>query len=151
MKIVSALLVCLFLTFAAFGQTPENDNKEKISVEEITLFKDDDSGAPGDEAEVFSPNDIPIHCSILLNSFEIVMIKMQIVAVKAAGIKAGAKIVTVNYKTNGKYNSVNFTAAPADVWAVGNYRVEILIDGKFSGSKEFEVTKAAAQKAEPKL
>ncbi len=146
MKIVSAILVCLFLTFAAFGQTPESENKEEISVEEITLFKDDGSGASGDEAEVFSPNDVPIHCSILLNSSEIVMIRMQIVAVKAAGIKTGAKIVTVNYKTNGKHNSVNFTASPADVWATGKYSVEIFVDGKLSASKEFEVTKAATPK-----
>ncbi len=145
MKIAGAIFVCLFLCFTVFGQTSESENKIEIAVAEITLFKDDGSGAMGDEAENFLTTDVPIHCSILLNSSEIALIKMNVVAVKAAGLKAESKIVTVNYKTNGKHDRVNFTASPADVWAVGKYRVDIFVEGKLSQSKNFEITKLATK------
>lgn len=144
MKIFGAVFVCLFLCFAAFGQTVENNGSDKeINVEEITLFRDDGSGGMGDEVESFLTTDVPIHCSILLNSTESVNIKMNVVAVKAAGLKAETKVVTVNYKTSGKYDRVNFNASPADIWASGNYRIDIFINGKLSAKKEFEITKAA--------
>lgn len=145
MKIVGALFVCLLLCFAAFGQTARSENKTEIAVEEITLARDDGSGEMGDEAESFLTTDVPIHCSILLNSVESATVKMNFVAVKAAGLKPESKVVTVSYKTNGNHNRVNFTASPAKVWATGQYRVDIFIDGKLSESKEFEITKMAAK------
>lgn len=143
MKIIGAIFVCLLMCFTAFGQTTESEKNEEISVEEITLFRDDGSGGMGNEAESFLTTDVPIHCSILLNSSESANIKMNVVAIKAAGLKAETKVVTVNYKTGGKYDRVNFNASPADLWAEGNYRIDIFINGKFSAKKEFEITKAA--------
>jgi hypothetical protein len=141
MKIVGALFVCFLLSFAAFAQTVETENKTEIAVEEITLSRDDGSGEIGDEAESFVITDVPIHCSILLNSIESATVKMNFVAVKAAGLKAESKIVTVSYKTNGKQNRVNFSASPDKIWAVGQYRVDIFINSKLSESKEFEISK----------
>lgn len=145
MKIVGALFVCLLLSFAAFAQTSEIKNKTEIGVEEITLSRDDGSGEIGDEAESFLTTDVPIHCSILLNSMESATVKMNLVAVKAAGLKPESKIITVSYKTNGKQNRVNFTVSPEKFWTEGKYRVDIFIDGKISESKEFEITKPAAK------
>ncbi len=145
MKMFCALFVCLLLSFAVSAQTSETENKTELGVEEITLSRDDGSGQIGDEAESFVTTDVPIHCSILLNSMESATVKMNLVVVKATGLKPESKIITVSYKTNGKQNRVNFTTSPEKFWTEGKYRVDIFIDGKISESKEFEITKAVAK------
>lgn len=143
MKILSAVLLCLFLTLGALAQTESelNDNAD-ANVEAITLFRDDD-GEAGEETVVFLPTDVPIHCSVALTSVKAAAVKMTLVAVKANGLRSETKIVTVGYQTNGNQNTVNFTAKPGKLWAAGKYRVDIFIDGKLNKSKEFDVQKSA--------
>jgi hypothetical protein len=142
------LLVCLFSGTAVFAQSEEQTPTE-IGVEEITLARDDGEGSPGEIVSVFSPNDVPIHCLIQLNSTKATAVKMNLIAVKANGLKPGTNVVTVNYKTNGNQNGVRFRASPDGVWAVGKYRVDIMLDGKTSKSLEFEVQKSAQPSPPP--
>jgi hypothetical protein len=142
MKIFLAVLLCLFFGFDVFAQADTSENNEKISVEEISLARDNGNGAAGEATDVFITTDIPIHCVVQLGSTKSVLVKMNLVVVKAVGLKAETKVVSVNYKTNGRSNVVNFNASPETVWAAGEYRVDILIDGKITKSLEFEINKS---------
>ncbi|MGC2239062.1 MAG: hypothetical protein WA584_23105, partial [Pyrinomonadaceae bacterium] len=113
MKIVFILLCCLFLAPGVFAQIQEI---QEVAVEEISLARDDGNGKAGEEAEIFGTKDVPIHCLVQLNSLKSVTVKMNLVAVKVAGVKAETKVVTVSYKTNGNQNRVKFTGKPDGLW-----------------------------------
>lgn len=142
MKIVFILLCCLFFASGTFAQIQEI---QEVAVEEISLARDDGNGKAGEEAEIFGTKDIPIHCLVQLNSTKSVTVKMNLVAVKVAGVKAETKVVTVSYKTNGNQNRVKFSGKPDGLWTAGMYRIDIFIDGKASGSKDFEIQKSAQE------
>lgn len=139
MKIFLAVFFCLFFGLNVFGQAEPVENAEETAVEEISLARDDGHGKAGEAANVFTTIDVPIHCFVELNSTKAATVKMNFVAVKAAGLRAETKVVSVSYKTNGKQSGVNFNASPETIWAAGIYRIDILIDGKFAKSLEFEI------------
>lgn len=143
MKIILTLLCCLFFSFAAFAQTEEP--QEPATVESFWLARDNGSGKAGDETDVFHTNDIPIYCVVQLSSRAPATVKMNLVAVKVPDVKAETKVITVSYTTNGKQNRVNFTGKPDGVWTAGNYRIDLFIDGKPAGSKDFQIQKTAQQ------
>jgi len=99
LKILFALLVCLSASVGVLAQA-ETKTPDEIGVETISLARDDGSGKPGDVIDGFLTKDVPIHCLIDLTSSQTVTVKMNLVAVKAAGIKAGANVVAVSYKTS---------------------------------------------------
>jgi hypothetical protein len=83
----------------------------------------------------------------LLDSEKSATVKMEMVVVEVKGMKAGAKTVVVSYKTNGKQNVVNFSFNPQTVWNAGKYKINVLINGKQSASKEFEIIKPSEVKS----
>ncbi len=145
MKLILLLSLSFFCGFNIFGQT-ESDNSE-VAVEQILLARDDGSGEIGEETTTFSATDIPIHCSVELNSTKSVAVKMNFVIVEAGGLKREKTVVTISYKTNGKQNVVNFNASPGDVWTVGKYRADVLLDGKLAKSRDFEIQKPSSKNA----
>ena len=150
MKVVFTLLICFLFTFSAFAQTEEKtDEPQIVGVEEIFLAKDDGAGKMGDAAEDFLTTDIPIYCVVQLNSNKPATVKMNFVAVNVKGVKAETKVLSVNYKTNGKQNRVNFTGKPEGNWTAGNYRIDIFIDGKPAIGKSFEIKKSPAEIQKP--
>ena len=148
MKIIFLLSLCFCFGFNVFGQS-ESDNSE-VTVEKISLARGDGNGKIGQETTIFFTTDIPIYCSVELSSIKSVAVKMNFVAVEVQGLKSGKNIVTISYKTNGKQNLVNFNASPADVWAAGKYRVDILLDGKLAESLSFEIKKPTPKVADEK-
>lgn len=143
MKKLLILFIFIF-SLNAFGQ---NDPKvpavvHPVGIEEIYLTKDDGSGKAGDVAENFQTNDIPIHCIIQLDSMNPTTVKMNFVAVNVKGVKAESKVITVNYKTNGKQNRVDFTGKPEKNWTAGTYRIDVFLDDKLTQSKTFEIKDA---------
>lgn len=150
MKIFLALFVCLFFGSGIFGQTVSDDSSEEPGVEEISLARDDGHGAAGEQTEVFTTTDIPIHCYVGLNHAKVAALKFVVVAVKAENLRPESKIVTVNLKLNGKSDGVNFDASPERIWAAGAYRADIFIDGKLAKSKNFEIKKSAKDSAKVK-
>ena len=104
------------------------------------------SGKAGDETDAFYTNDIPIYCVVQLNSQTPATVKMNLVAVKVTGVKAETKVIAVSYKTNGNQSRVNFTGKPdGGAWTAGNYRIDLFVDGKPAGSKDFQIQKTAQQ------
>ena len=89
--------------------------------------------------EVFGGKDIMIYCYIDLNINTPTMVRMDFIAVKAKGLRANTKFVSVKYKTKKGANSVSFNASPKKVWASGDYRVDVFLDGKLEDSREFVI------------
>ena len=145
MKIVLAIFLCLFFSLNAVAQTEQNGNVAELVVEEVSLARDDGSGKPGEVTDKFIITDRPIHCLIQLNSDKSATVKMNLVAVKAIGLKPETKFVSVNYTTKENQNLVNFTASPDVVWAAGTYRVDIFINGKPARSRTFEIERSSRQ------
>lgn len=147
MKIIFITLLCLLFTFTSFAQQEDEKNVEPqiVGVEEIYLAKDNGEGKAGDVAESFLTTDIPIYCIVQLNSSKPTTVKMNFVAVSVQGVKAETKVITVNYKTNGKQNRVSFTGKPDGVWTAGSYRIDIYIDDKLAVGKSFEIKKSPAE------
>lgn len=142
MKFVLAVILCLFLGFNAFPQMDEPDKNSAVDVEEITLARGDGGGKAVEATDKFIVTDVPIFCFIQLDSEKSATVKMILIAVKAVGLKPESKIVTVSYATKEKQNRVNFTASPDGVWAAGDYRAEIYIDGKLAKSRAFTIEKS---------
>ena len=151
MKFVLAISLCLFFSLNAFTQTEQNKNAAEFVVEEISLARDNGSGKPGEATDKFIITDRPIHCLIQLNLDKPATVKMNLVAVKANGLKPETKSITVSYTTKENQNLVNFTASPDVVWAAGTYRVDFLIDGKLARSQTFEIEKSPKQIDKEKL
>lgn len=142
MKAILILSFCLLFSLAAFGQPPAaTTQKASVGVEGITLMRDDGNGNADEETTIFGQSDVPIHCQIFLDSFIPATVKMNLVATDVKGLKAESKIITVSYKTNGKQNVVNFSGSPDDIWLAGKYRIDIFVDNKLAGNKEFEIQK----------
>ncbi len=137
MKIVLAISLCLFFSLNAFAQTGQSGDIAEFVIEEISLARDDGNGKAGEATDKFITTDRPIHCIIQLTSDKPATVKMNLVAVKANGLKSETKIIVVSYTTKENQNRVNFNALPDGVWAAGNYHVDIFIDGKFAKNQTF--------------
>lgn len=148
MKIILITMFCALFAFNVFAQTEEagkTPEPQTVGVEEIYLAKDNGEGKAGDVAESFLTTDIPIYCVVQLNSSKPTTVKMNFVAVSVQGVKAETKVITVNYKTNGKQNRVSFTGKPDGVWTAGSYRIDIYLDDKLVVGKSFEIKRSPSE------
>lgn len=151
MKIIFGLFVCLLFGFSVFGQTEKEETGTETGVEEINFARDDGSGKAGETVENFVTTDVPAYFLIQLDSAKSANVKMNLVAVKANGLKPGTILVAVAYKTSGKQTRVAFNASPGDAaWSAGAYRVDVFVDGKLAKSREFKIEKSPAEKAAEK-
>lgn len=151
MKIFLVAFLCLFFALNVIAQSQQNEENSEVSVETIMLARDDGNGKAGEETSVFLTSDVPIYCSVQLNSMKPTTVKLNLIAVNVQSVKPESKVITISYKTNGKQSRVNFTGTPEGLWTVGKYRVDIFVEGKLGGSREFEVQKSSSQKSEDTL
>ena len=149
MKFIFSIALCLFLGWNAGGQTTAAVQTVPAAIKEISLARSDGKGGIGETSEKFTTTDAPIYFVIQLDSFEPVTVKMNLIAVKAEGLRPETKSVNVSYTTDGKQSQVNFNASPSGVWAAGNYRADFYLDGKLVESRSFEIEKSP-NAAEPK-
>jgi hypothetical protein len=139
MRIVLLASLCLLLALGIQAQTAEKETTEK-EVKKLSLGKEDKEGNIIEDIDVFNPKDIPIYCYIDLSSNRPTLVRMLIVAVKAKKLRPNSTVINVQYKTKTGENGVTFNAKPGEVWATGDYRVDVFLDGKLSKSKEFKVS-----------
>lgn len=139
MKAVLILSFCLFFSLTIFGQPPAPKAKAVVSIENILLMRDDGDGNADEETAVFKQTDVPIHCRIFLDSFIPTTVKMNLIATDVKGLKAESELFTVSYKTNGEQNIVTFRGSPDNIWPAGKYRIDVFVDEKLAGNKEFEI------------
>lgn len=138
MKLVLVISLCLFLGSSVTGQTA-SAVQTAVGIESISLARDDGAGKAGEMTEKFLTTDTPIHFLIRLDSTAPVTVRMNLVAVKAAGLKPETRSINVSYTTDGTQNQVNFDASPDGVWAAGSYRADIFTNGVFAESLAFEI------------
>lgn len=159
MKFVFITIFCLLTALNCFAQIDETPKfLQNSGIEQIYLAKDNGEGKAGDEAESFLTSDIPIYCVVQLTSTKKATVKMNFVAVNVKGVKAESKVFTTSYTTNGNQDQVYFTGKPGDkTWVAGNYRIDIFLDNKLVGKKEFVIqdlpiqTSVQTNFAKPKL
>jgi hypothetical protein len=141
-------MLCFLFAFSAFGQVEEvakTLEPQTVGVDSVYLARDNGEGKAGDMSESFLTTDIPIYCVVQLNSTKPVTVKMNLVAVNVAGVKAESRVITVSYKTNGKQDRVSFTGKPDGVWTAGSYRIDIFVDDKLTVGKTFEIKKSPSE------
>ena len=141
MKVVLLISLCLFFSFSVSAQPETEVEIPEVSIEEVSLARDDGNGKAGEATVKFLTSDTPIYCFIQLSSTRPATVKLILVAVKADGLKPETKSVSVSYTTNGKQNQVNFNASPEGAWAAGSYRADIFLNGKLVKSQSFEIEK----------
>lgn len=139
-------LVILFCGSVFAQESDDPTPPQKVGIAEIYLAKDDGSGKAGDQATSFITTDIPIYCVVLLDSAQPVKVKMNLVAVAVAGVKAETRVVSTTYTMRENEDRVNFTGRPVGQWVAGRYRVDIFIGDGPAVSREFAVQKAAQAK-----
>lgn len=132
--------------FSSLTVAQEADGTKKTEVAEIYLAKDDGTGNAGEEAEDFVTTDVPIYCVVQLNSDQPVTVKMNLVAVSVAGVRAETKVVSTSYLTKEKQNRVNFSGKPYGNWVAGKYRADIFINDALAASRSFMVQKLVVPK-----
>lgn len=146
MKIPLVITLCLLFAFNILAQTDDQTPEpQTVGVESFYLAKDDGEGKAGDVAESFLTTDIPIYCVVELSSTKPATVKMNLVAVNVAGVKAESQVITVSYKTNGSQNRVSFKGKPDKIWIAGSYRIDIYIDDKLAVGKSFEIKKSPSE------
>ena len=150
MKFFTIIFCGLLLSLSVAAQIGGAKQNTAVGVSEITLARDDGAGGIGELTEKFSTGDTPIHISIQLDSTASVTVRMNLVAVKAAGLKPETKSVAVKYTTDGTQNQVNFTASPSGAWAAGSYRADVYINDVLADSRAFEIEKSSVETA-PKI
>ncbi len=141
MKFFLGISLALLLVCNVSGQNV-GLSKSAAGIEQISLARDDGKGKAGEITDKFLTTDAPIHFMIQLDSFESVTLKMNVIAVKAAGLKPETKSVNVQYTTDGNQSQVNFTASPGGKWAAGSYRADFFINNVFAQSMPFEIEKS---------
>ena len=134
---ITAILVCLGLVCAIGAQ----DTKETESpVALVILAKNDADGTIIEEPEAFYSKDIPIYCYVDLKVEKPSMISVKYIAVKAKGVRPNAVITTARYKTKKGEIGAAFDGKPQSKWAVGDYRVDVYVDGKLVEKREFKIS-----------
>lgn len=137
------LLILLFIIAIAvagtYAQPPEP--AEMRVLEDMYLAKDDGSGRAGEIATSFATTDVPIYCVVLLSGESPVTVKVNLVAVTVAGVRAETRVVSTSYTTKDNQNRVNFTGRPEKVWTDGKYRADVFINDTLVKKLDFEIRK----------
>ncbi|MDQ2746893.1 MAG: hypothetical protein M3T96_06515 [Acidobacteriota bacterium] len=150
MKFISIIFLCFLFALNVCGQSTSGGKTAAVGINEILLARDDGRGKAGEICENFTTTDVPIHFLIQLNSVEPVTVKMNLIAVKVAGMKPETKSIAVSFTTDGTQNQVSFDASPNGAWAAGNYRADVFINGKLSDSRAFDIGQSLRETAAQK-
>ena len=144
----------VFLSFLIYGtaaaQEPVPSAPQPV-IAEIFLAKADIEGKAGDAAETFLVTDVPIFCVVRLVAPGVVLVKMDLIAVKVPGVDPGEKVVTTSYTTKSNEDRVNFRGRPHGNWVAGTYRAEIFIANKKVRNIEFEIKPSTAEAEKPPI
>jgi hypothetical protein len=108
-------------------------------ISEIHMAKDDGSGAPGDEATVFTPGDRTIHCVVTLKDTKSgTRMKFSWWIVDADGAK-NEKIKDIDYTTRSLENVVHGHLTLPSNWPKGKYKVEVYVNDNLDKTVFYEV------------
>ncbi len=139
MRFAHISLFLIFLCLSGSAQPPSGTGPTAGAVDDVYLARDDGEGKAGDVTSTFSPNDIPIHCIVVLTKADPAAVRMNFVAVKVNGVKPESRVVSASYATSQGQDRVFFTGKPHGKWVAGNYRIDVFVNDKLEKSLDFEV------------
>jgi hypothetical protein len=109
------------------------------AIEELHMAKDDGTGSPGDETNVFSPGDRTIHCvAKLANAKSGTKMKFSWFIVDADGAK-NEKIKDIDYTTRSLENVVHGHLTLPQDWPSGKYRVDVYVNDNLEETAQYAV------------
>lgn len=132
------ILATVFVTATA-SYTQSEDRLKPSLIDAVYLAKSDKDGNVGDVAEEFITTDIPIYCIVELTTSESLLVRLNFVAVKVAGMRPGTVVVKTQYRTNNGETVVHFSGSPEKLWPVGVYRVDVFAGDDSKVSIEFNI------------
>ena len=141
--VLSLLFIVLSSAVTGFSQAAPAEPAEARLFEQVYLARDNGFGKPGEAATEFVPTDIPIHCVVVLSNASQATVKMDLVAVSVAGVRAESKVISSSYTTRDMQDRVFFKGRPQGLWVQGAYRADIYIDGNLVGKLPFTIRSAA--------
>lgn len=141
--VVAVLFTVAVCAISVYSQAPPQPAEAQL-FERVYLAKDDGAGKPGEAATEFAPDDIPIHCVVVLGGSSTATVRMDLIAVNVAGVRAESKIISSTYTTKELQDRVFFNGRPSKLWFAGAYRADIYIDGNLVGKFPFTVKGSAA-------
>ena len=140
MRFAHISLFLIVLCFGAVAQPPRPvDIAPSTAVEDVYLARDDGEGKAGEVTSTFTPNDIPIHCIVVLGKPDPAAVRMNFVAVKVNGVKPESRVVSASYATSQGQDRVFFTGKPHGKWTAGAYRIDVFVNDKLEKSIDFDV------------
>lgn len=109
-----------------------------VGIESVTLRADAD-GQPGEVVEVFIPTDQKQHFDIKLDELTVGNHDFK-VEFWSVDTTAGQNIRITDFTSNALVaNTINANISLPRAWPVGQYRLDVTMDGKPVGSYEYEV------------
>jgi hypothetical protein len=124
--ILSALLLSWTLSASA------------LNIESVT-FSQDDGGSPGEEVEVFLATDHVQHFEIKLNEVKVGNHDFT-VEFWAVETDAASNVKVTEFKADGLLvNTVNAKISLPRDWPIGDYRLDVKMDGKLVESYDYEI------------
>ena len=147
MRFAYVFILLILLSLSVPAQPPRPEISPASTVDDVYLAKDDGEGKAGEVASSFSPNDIPIHCIVVLSTADPIAVRMNFVAVKVNGVKPESKVVSASYATSQGQDRVFFTGKPHSKWTAGNYRIDVFVNDRLEKSLDFEVKGGAVTAA----
>ncbi|HQU93134.1 MAG TPA: hypothetical protein PLK77_12590 [Pyrinomonadaceae bacterium] len=140
MRFAHISLFLIVLCLGAVAQPPRPvDAALSKAVEDVYLARDDGEGKAGEVTSTFTPNDIPIHCIVVLAKPDPAAVRMNFVAVKVNGVKPESRVVSAAYATSQGQDRVFFTGKPHGKWTAGSYRIDVFVNDKLEKSIDFDV------------
>ena len=125
--ILSALLLSWSLSASA------------LSIESVTFLKDAD-GSPGEEAEAFLATDHVQHFEITLDEVKVGNHDFT-VEFWAVETNAASNVKVTEFKAGGLLvNTINAKISLPRDWPIGDYRLDVKMDGKLVESYDYEVS-----------
>lgn len=110
-----------------------------VTVESVTLNKDDGSGKAGDVVTSFSPTDHNFYTVVKLNRLDVgLKVKLSWVAVDAAGQTANTVVAEKEFSAL-VGNEIDGNVSLPNDWPTGKYRLNIYLNDTLAKSVDFTV------------
>ena len=110
-----------------------------LSIESVTFLKDAD-GSPGEEVEEFLATDQVQHFEIKLDEVKVGKHEFS-VEFWAVETNAASNVKVTEFKTGALLvNTINAKISLPRVWPIGDYRLDVKMDGKLVESYDYEIS-----------
>ncbi len=117
----------------------DNSSSSDVHVASIQLARDS-NGSAGEDVDSFAPADNPMHAVVRLSSKTAgTKVRVVLIAVSAATGDKNTKVAEIERETGVLQDELDTTFTLPRDWPVGDYRVDVFVNGKLDKSLTFRV------------